>query len=68
MWRLQARSVAEEDRLHVIRVKEPMQPRGWHEDKTKRVQFPPGTPMDEMIGRLIAMIQERAHGSSGTAK
>lgn len=53
-------SVAEEDGLYAIRVKQPMQPRGWHEDKTKRVEFPPGTPVDEVIDRLIAMIQECA--------
>ena len=52
-------SLAEEEGLYKIRVKQPMQPRGWHEDKTKRVEFLPGTPVDEVIDRLIAMIQER---------
>jgi hypothetical protein len=53
-------SVAEKGGLYQIRVKQPMQPRGWHEDKTERVEFPPGTPVDDVITRLIAMIQERA--------
>ncbi len=51
-------SVTEIDGQYVIRVKQPMQPRGWHEDKTKRVQFPPGTPVEDVIDRLIAIIQE----------
>ncbi len=46
--------------LYEIRVNQRMEPRGWHEDKTKREQFPPGTPVGEVITRLIAMIQERA--------
>jgi hypothetical protein len=46
--------------LYEIRVDEPMQPRGWHEDKSKRVQFPPGTPVEHVIERLIAMIQDCA--------
>ena len=53
-------SVAEIDGQYVIRVKQPMQPRGWHEDKTKRVEFPSGTPVEEVIDCLIAMIQECA--------
>jgi hypothetical protein len=53
-------SIEEKDGLYEIRVDEPMQPRGWHEDKTKRVKFPPGTPVDDVIERLIAMIQECA--------
>ena len=53
-------SIDEKNGVYQIRVDEPMQPRGWHEDKTKRVEFPPGTPVDEVIDRLIAMIQECA--------
>jgi hypothetical protein len=53
-------SIAESNGAYQIRVDEPMQPRGWHEDKTKRVEFSPGTPVDEVIERLIAMIQECA--------
>lgn len=53
-------SIEEKGGLYEIRTDEPMQPRGWHEDKTKRVQFPPGTPVDGVIERLIAMIQECA--------
>jgi len=51
-------SIDEKDGVYQIRVDEPMQPRGWHEDKTKRVEFPPGTPVEDVIARLIAMIQE----------
>ena len=53
-------SLDEKDGIYQIRVDEPMQPRGWHEDKTKRVEFLPGTPVEEVIDRLIAMIQECA--------
>jgi hypothetical protein len=53
-------SIVDRSGFYEIRVKEPMAPRGWHEDKTKRVQFPSGTSVDEVIERLIAMIQERA--------
>jgi hypothetical protein len=53
-------SLREKNAAYQIRVNRPMEPRGWHEDKTKRVQFPPGTPVDEAIARLIAMIQECA--------
>jgi|SRR5580704_8892639 hypothetical protein len=53
-------SLAEKDGAYQIRVDKPMQPRGWHEDKMKRVEFPPGTPVEDIITRLIAMIQERA--------
>jgi hypothetical protein len=53
-------SLADNDGFYQIRVDQPMQPRGWHEDKTKRVQFSPGTPVDDVIDRLIAMIQECA--------
>ena len=53
-------SIKERSGTYEIRVDEPMQPRGWHEDETKRVEFPPGTPVQEVITRLIAMIQECA--------
>ena len=53
-------SIDEKDGVYQIRVDQPMQPRGWHEDKTKRVEFPPGTPVENVIARLIDMIQERA--------
>jgi hypothetical protein len=41
-------------------VNEPLEKNGRHEDKTKRVQFPPGTPVDDVIKRLIAMVQHSA--------
>jgi hypothetical protein len=53
-------SIDENNELYQIRVDEPMQPRGWHEDKSKRIEFPPGTPVEDVIDRLIAMIQECA--------
>ena len=51
-------SIDGKDGVYQIRVDEPMQPRGWHEDKAKRVEFPSGTSIDDVITRLIAMIQE----------
>jgi hypothetical protein len=53
-------NITDRNGLYQIRVDQPMQPRGWHEDKTKKVEFPPGTPVEDVIDRLIAMIQERA--------
>jgi hypothetical protein len=53
-------SITDRNGTYEIRVNQPMKPRGWHEDKTKRVDFPVGTPIDEVITRLIAMIQECA--------
>jgi hypothetical protein len=53
-------SIVDKDGVYQIRVDQPMEPRGWHEDKTKRVEFPPGTSVEDVIGHLIAMIQERA--------
>lgn len=53
-------SLRQKNDLYEIRVDEPMKPRGWHEDKTKRINFPAGTPVDEVITRLIAMVQECA--------
>lgn len=53
-------SVTDRNGVYEIRVDEPMEPRGWHEDKSRRVTFPPGTPIEDVIDRLIAMIQERA--------
>jgi hypothetical protein len=46
--------------VYEIRVYQPIKPRDWNEDKTKRVQFPPGTAVDDVITRLIAMVQECA--------
>jgi hypothetical protein len=53
-------SVREEDGLYEIRVDQPMETHGWHEDETKRIRFPAGTAVEEVIDRLIAMIQECA--------
>lgn len=53
-------SMTDRNGVFQIRVNQPMEPRGWHEDKAGRVEFPPGTPVEDVIGRLIAMIQERA--------
>jgi hypothetical protein len=55
LWSIDVKNGAYE-----IRVYQPIKPRGWNEDKTKRVQFLPGTAVDDVIARLIAMIQERA--------
>jgi hypothetical protein len=51
-------SLVENEGLYEIRVDQPMKTHGWHEDKSKRVLFPFGTPVDDVIDRLIAMIQE----------
>jgi hypothetical protein len=53
-------NITDRNGVYEIRVDEPMEPRGWHEDKTRRVSFPAATPLEEVIDRLIAMIQERA--------
>ena len=53
-------SITDRNGFYEIRVDQPMQPRGWHEDKAQRIEFPPGTPVEDVITRLIAMIQERA--------
>jgi len=49
--------LVEKDGLYQIRVDQPTEIRGWHEDKSKRIQFPPGTAIEDVIDRLIAMIQ-----------
>jgi hypothetical protein len=53
-------SIVQRNGLYQIRVDQPMKPRGWHEDESKRIQFPPGTAVEEVIDRLIAMIQDCA--------
>jgi hypothetical protein len=53
-------SMAEEDGLYKIRVKKPMESHGWHEDKEKARNFPAGTDVEEVIDRLVDLIQERA--------
>lgn len=53
-------SLVEKDGLYQIRVDQPMETHGWHEDESKRVRFPAGTAIEEVIERLIAMIQEYA--------
>jgi hypothetical protein len=50
----------EKDGLYQIRVSQPMKTHGWHEDETKRVLFPPGTAIEDVIDRLIMMMQECA--------
>jgi hypothetical protein len=52
--------IIEKNGLYEIRVDRPMETHGWHEDKSKRIQFPPGTPVEAVIDRLIAMIQDCA--------
>ena len=49
--------LVEKDGLYQIRVDQPRETRGWHEDETKRILFPPETPVEDVIDRLIAMIQ-----------
>jgi hypothetical protein len=53
-------SITDTNGVYEIRVDQPMKPRGWHEDKSKRVAFPAGTSLNDVITRLIAMIQDRA--------
>jgi hypothetical protein len=53
-------SLVEKNGLYEIRVDQPMETRGWHEDETKRVRFPPGTAVESVVDRLVAMIQECA--------
>lgn len=53
-------SLVEKDGLYQIRVDQPMETHGWHEDESKRVRFPAGTAVEDVIDRLIAMSQECA--------
>jgi hypothetical protein len=42
-----------------IAVGRPYPKYGWHDDSEKAVHFPPGTPIEDVVARLIAIIQER---------
>ena len=53
-------SIKDKSGPYRIQVDRPAQSHGWEEDSAKSVQFPPGTPLDEVITRLITMIQQRA--------
>jgi hypothetical protein len=53
-------SLAEKDDLYQIYVWRPRKDRGWEVDHDKDERFPAGTPVDEVIARLIALVQERA--------
>ncbi len=53
-------TLVEKNGAYEIRVDQPMRTHGWHEDETKRVRFPLGTPLDDVIEQLITMIQECA--------
>lgn len=35
-------------------------PSGWAEDPEQRIQFPPGTTVDDVVDRMIAILQEAA--------
>jgi hypothetical protein len=35
-------------------------PDGWHEDPEQKVDLPPGTTVDDVIDRMIAILQEAA--------
>lgn len=52
--------IVEKDGHYEIRVDQPMETHGWHEDKSKRILFPPEAPIEDVIDRVIAMIQARA--------
>lgn len=58
-------SLVERNGLYQIHVDCPMKPRGWHEDKSKRVVFPDGTSAEEAIIRPVEMIQERQREVAG---
>jgi hypothetical protein len=45
--------------VYSISVDRPYPKYGWHQDKEKAVRFPPGTLIDDVVARLIAMIQQR---------
>jgi hypothetical protein len=53
-------SIKDKNGAYKIQVDAPIQPRGWHEDPAKSARFPPGTPVEDVVARAIAMIQERA--------
>lgn len=58
-------SLVRDDGVYAIYVKHPMKPRGWHEDKSKRVVFPEGTAAEDVIARLVELIQERQREVAG---
>jgi hypothetical protein len=40
----------------------------WEEDPSQKTQFPPGTPVDDVIDRMIAILQEAAGEDSAARK
>ena len=41
-------------------------PDGWAQDPEQKVEFPPGSTVDQVIDRMIAILQDAARGSSKT--
>ena len=41
-------------------------PDGWAQDPEQKIEFPPGSTVDQVIDRMIAILQDAARGSSKT--
>ena len=35
----------------------------WEEDPSQKIQFPAGTPIDDVVDRMVAILQETAHAA-----
>ena len=53
-------SILEEGGVYAIESFRKTPPRGWEVDPEKQIEFPPGTILDEVIDRMIAILQEAA--------
>jgi hypothetical protein len=58
-------SVSDRGGLYAIGVDIPYPKYGWHEDKEKRVQFPADTSIDDVVSRVVAMMQQREREHQG---
>jgi hypothetical protein len=57
-------NIEENDGLYAI-VGHRLHPKGyWEEDPDQRIEFPPGSTMDDVIERMIAILQEAARNKA----
>lgn len=54
----------DEEGVKIIYMK-PSAPRGWVRDPDQTIAYPPGTQLDDVIDRMIAILQEAANGAGG---
>jgi hypothetical protein len=48
--------------------KDPKGGQSWVADTDRRITFPPGTPVNKVVDRMIAILQDAARGKTETAK